>query len=99
MTLIGSPTAGSQHLKTTAAGYPGAAGWIDYSHFVYRMETSAQEAIYDEFEHPSTGRQQPGGTDSGRALASARTWANPGARFFVDATTPGSTRPVFELLL
>ncbi len=47
MTLTSAPAAGSQHVDTGVAGYPGEAGWIDSSHVVYRIGGSSREAIYD----------------------------------------------------
>lgn len=45
--LDSSPGAGSRHVVTTAEGYPGEAGWIDSTHFVYRLANTSQEVMYD----------------------------------------------------
>lgn len=46
-TVIIESRAGSSPTPTPAVGYPGESGWIDSSHFLYRLAGSAQEAIYD----------------------------------------------------
>ena len=47
MILISSPSTGSQRVDTGVAGYPGEAGWIDATHFMYRVAGGSTEAIYD----------------------------------------------------
>jgi hypothetical protein len=45
--IIREPDRSSTRLQTPGLGYPGEAGWIDQSHFVYRITGTNREAIYD----------------------------------------------------
>lgn len=54
MAVTGSPAEGSQFVSTGLSGFPGEAGWIDSTHFMYREAGSPKEAIYDITSRSST---------------------------------------------